>query len=392
MGGGPAGLVAAIAARHAGYDVNVYEQAPSFARIGGAIGIQSNGLRVLDALGVLPRFQPHIELVEQAAVEAPPGRRIIQGDFRELDIPHPHFAVALRFHLQEVLLASALDQGAEVTFGQRCMGVTTADDRVQLSFETGKSAEVDLVFGCDGIRSAVRDACSLHARTRPVGEAYLRLVAPIAHPERERMGEYWANDGRRAGAFPLPENRTYVFCSVPLGEWDDIRANRLDEWVESWRDFGSPVYPLMRSIEDWSRAVYDELSDLRVERWYSNRIILLGDAAHAMTPNLGQGANSAMVDGLVLVNLLVETAATGGWRFAARRHEQLRKPFVTRLQRAALMGGRMAAWTSKSARGARDGSLRFLDRVGPIRRASMKLAAGFNPAEEPYLHPPLRVS
>jgi phytoene dehydrogenase-like protein len=70
VGGGPAGLVAAIAARHAGYDVKVFEQAPSFARIGGAIGIQSNGLRVLDALGVLPRFPPHIELVGQAAVEA----------------------------------------------------------------------------------------------------------------------------------------------------------------------------------------------------------------------------------------------------------------------------------------------------------------------------------
>ena len=146
VGGGPAGLVAAIAARHAGYDVTVFEQTPSFARIGGAIGIQSNGLRVLDALGVLPRFQPHIELVGQAAVEAPPGRRIMHGDFRELDIPHPHFAVALRFHLQEVLLASALDQGAEVTFGQRCMGVTAADERVQLSFENGESAEVDLVF------------------------------------------------------------------------------------------------------------------------------------------------------------------------------------------------------------------------------------------------------
>ena len=392
MGGGPAGLVAAIAARHAGYDVKVFEQAPSFARIGGAIGIQSNGLRVLDALGVLPRFQPHIELIRLAGVEAPPGRTIMCGDFRELDIPHPHFAVALRFHLQEVLLACALDQGAEVVFGQRCTGVTTTGEQVQLSFENGASAEADLVFACDGNRSAVRETAGFQARSRTVGEAYLRLVAPMAHPNPDRVGEYWAIDGRRAGAFPLPENRTYVFCSVPLGQWQDIRANRLGEWVESWRDFGSPVYPLMRSIEDWNRAVYDELSDLRVDRWYNQRVVLLGDAAHAMTPNLGQGANSAMVDGLVLVNLLVETANTGDWRIAARRYEQLRKPFVTRLQRAALMGGRIASWKSKYARGMRDGTLRLLDRVGPVRRASMKIAAGYNPAEEPYFHPPVRLS
>jgi 2-polyprenyl-6-methoxyphenol hydroxylase-like FAD-dependent oxidoreductase len=331
-------------------------------------------------------------LIHQAAVEAPPGRTIMSADFRELDIPHSHFAVALRFHLQEVLLASARDQGAEVVFGQRCNGVTTTGERVQLLFENDGPAEVDLVFACDGIRSAVREAAGFQSRSRPVGEAYLRLVAPMAHPNPDRIGEYWANDGRRAGAFPLPENRTYVFCSVPLGQWQDIRANRLGEWVESWRDFGSPVYPLMRSVEDWNRAVYDELSDLRVDRWYDKRIILLGDAAHAMTPNLGQGANSAMVDGLVLVNLLVETSVTGDWRSAARRYEQLRKPFVRRLQRAALMGGRIASWTSKYARGMRDGTLRFLDHVGPIRRTSMKIAAGYNPAEEPYLHPPVRLS
>ena len=391
VGGGPAGLVAAIAARQAGYDVKVFEQAPSFSRIGGAIGIQSNGLRVLDALSVLPRFQPHIELITHAGVESPPGRRVTSADFREVDIPHPHFAVALRFHLQEVLLASALDLGADVAFGRRCVGVTTQNERVQLSFESGESAEFDLVFACDGIRSAVRDLGGFKAHKRIVNEAYLRIVAPMAHPERARMGEYWAPDGRRAGAFPLPENRTYVFCSVPLGEWDDIRAHRLDEWIESWRDFGSPVYPLMRSVQDWNRAVYDELSDLRVDRWYRNGIILLGDAAHAMTPNLGQGANSAMVDGLVLVNLLVETASIGGWKIAAGRYQQLRKPFVSRLQRAAWVGGKMESWTSEYARRARDDAMRLLDRVGPARRAGMKLAAGYNPAEEPYLHPPVRL-
>jgi 2-polyprenyl-6-methoxyphenol hydroxylase-like FAD-dependent oxidoreductase len=203
------------------------------------------------------------------------------------------------------------------------------------------------------------------------------------------MGEYWAADGRRAGAFPLPNNRTYVFCSVPVGEWNNIREQRLQEWVESWRDFGEPVYPLMRSVDDWSAAVYDELSDLRVDRWYADRMILLGDAAHAMTPNLGQGANSAMVDGLVLVNLLVESAHTGGWRIAARRYQALRKPFVTRLQRTALFGGQMAAWKSDFAQKFRNRAMRFFNDFGVTQRAAMKLTAGYNPAEEPYIHAPV---
>ncbi len=392
VGGGPAGLVAAIAARHAGYEVTVYEQAPSFARIGGAVGVQSNGLRVLDALDILPRFLPHIQLVERAVLEAPPGIQVTHADFRELDIAHNHFAVALRYDLQEVLLTTARAIGVEVAFDHRCTGAASAEERVTLRFENGIEAESDLVFACDGVRSTVRESGKFRAHKRVINEAYLRLVAPIAHPTPDRMGEYWAIDGRRAGAFPLPNDRTYVFCSVPLGEWNTIRAHRLHEWVESWKDFGEPIYPLLRSVREWGAAVYDELSDLRVDRWYDERVILLGDAAHAMTPNLGQGANSAMVDGLVLVNLLVEASSKGGWRQAASRYQQLRKPFVTQLQRTALFGGQMAAWQSKYARAVRDTSLRFLDRVGVVRRATMRLTAGYNPGEEPYFHHPVRSS
>ena len=367
----------------------MYEQAPNFARVGGAIGIQSNGLRVLDALGVLPRFEPLIKLVHHAVVESPPGTQITHANFHEIDIPHSRFAVALRYDLQEVLLASALDQGAHVLFDHRCKGAVAHEGHVTLNFDNGESADAELVFACDGIKSVVRETGKFRANRRVIGEAYLRLVAPIAHPTPERLGEYWAADGRRAGAFPLPNDRTYVFCSVPLGQWNDIRKEHLHEWVESWRDFGDPVYPLMLSVDDWNAAVYDELSDLRVDRWYEDRMILLGDAAHAMTPNLGQGANSAMVDGLVLVNLLVETARTGGWRIAARRYQALRKPFVTRLQRTALMGGQMAAWKSDFARNFRNRAMRYFDGFGPARRSVMKLTAGYNPAEEPYIHAPV---
>ncbi|HSL68660.1 MAG TPA: NAD(P)/FAD-dependent oxidoreductase [Longimicrobiales bacterium] len=390
VGGGPAGLVAAIAASKAGFGVTVYEQAPSFERIGGAIGIQSNGMRVLDALGLMPRFRQHIELVYRARVEAPPGHTITSIDYQELDLPHRGFAVALRYDLQELLLAAAREEGADIRFGVRCARAVSNGDSVRLSFTNGATDEVNLALACDGARSAVRAAGAFRSRTRQAGQAFLRVIAPIEHPDRERIGEFWAPD-RRAGAFPLPGPRTYVFCSVPMGEWAEIRTQRLTGWIESWRDFGDPIYPLIRSVTDWGRAVYDELQDVRVGRWWKGRVILLGDAAHAMTPNLGQGANSAMVDGLILINLLVESATKGSEQ-AARRYEQLRKPFVKRLQNAAWLGGQAAHWRSGYARALRDGALRLIDRVGPVRRESMRLAAGYNPAEDPYLHPPVRIA
>jgi 2-polyprenyl-6-methoxyphenol hydroxylase-like FAD-dependent oxidoreductase len=386
VGAGPAGLVAAIAARQAGFDCTVYEQAPSFARVGGAVGIQGNGLAVLDAIGVLDHSRSHVEIITRAAVEAPPGRVVSVADFRELALAHTGFGVALRYDLQETLLAAARVAGATILFNKRCVRAERRDRRILLSFADGGATTAEIVLACDGIRSAVRETFGITSRKRVVSEAYLRLVAPIRHPDPDRIGEVWAIDGRRAGSFPLPRDRTYVFCSVPLGRWQSILAHSLDEWVASWRDFGPPIATLMESITDWRSAVYDELTDLRAERWHRAGVFLLGDAAHAMTPNLGQGANSAMVDALVLINLLARHG--GDVTLAGAKYEQIRRPFVTRIQRIALAGGRMASWTSPLARHLRDAFFRVGSRVGPLRRSSMRLTAGFNPREQPWLRPP----
>jgi 2-polyprenyl-6-methoxyphenol hydroxylase-like FAD-dependent oxidoreductase len=388
VGGGPAGLVAAIAARQAGFDVTVFEQAPNFARVGGAVGIQSNGLCVLRALGLLDRFQPYIEMTKVAGLEAPPGRRVSHVSFEELDLPFCGFAVALRYDLQGLLLEAALEHGADIRFGHKCIKVEgePEDDATTIHFENGRVATTQLLFACDGIHSAVRDSLGWKIRKRAVNEAYLRIVAPRRHPELDRVGEFWAEDGTRAGAFPLPGERTYVFCSVPLGQWQDILRNRLDEWVRTWDSFGDPIAYLIRSVDDWKQAVYDELHDIRVDVWWDNGVFLVGDAAHAMTPNLGQGANSAIVDALVLVNLLVENELQA---IAARKYEKLRKPFVTRIQDMAWLGGQMASWQSAPARMLRDVFFFLGARVGPIRKSTMKITAGYNAAEQQYLRRPL---
>jgi 2-polyprenyl-6-methoxyphenol hydroxylase-like FAD-dependent oxidoreductase len=384
VGGGPAGLVAAIACRQAGFDVTVFEQAASFEQVGGAIGIQGNGLRVLSALGLFERFRPCIELLTRAGLESPPGRVLVDADFTEMDATRIGFGVALRYDLQDVLLQSAREHDVAIHFNSRCSSVKRSAQEVVLDLGDATSVRADVVLACDGARSAVRDGSGFTVRRREVGEAYLRCVANIAHPDRRRIGEYWHPDGRRAGAFPLPGDRTYLFCSVPIGEWRRILENELPAWIRSWDDFGEPVASLVRAV-DWPRAVYDELSDVRVDRWYRDRVVLVGDAAHAMTPNLGQGANSAMTDALVLINLLA--TMNGDIEAAATRYEQIRKPFVTRIQDAAWLGGRMASLKSAPMRAVRDSVIRLSQAIAPARRASMKLTAGYNPAEQEYLRP-----
>jgi 2-polyprenyl-6-methoxyphenol hydroxylase-like FAD-dependent oxidoreductase len=385
VGAGPAGLIAAIAAHRLGFDVAVFEQAPDFQAVGGGIGIQANGMQVLDALGLLAPFRPSIRLCSRARLYAPPDAVLTDVDLSGLAIPHAGFGVVLRYELQSHLLASARREGVRVELGARCAGLDLSPSPT-LRFDNGATHACDLVIGCDGIRSRVRESAGIGGRSREIGEAYLRCVAQRRLDDELAIGESWANDGRRLGMFPLVGDRTYLFCSVPLGGWEEIRARRLAEWIESWRDFGAEALATLRAVPDWSRVNYDELKEITLHRWSRPPVFLAGDAAHAMTPNLGQGANSAMVDALVLVRLLAEVLAAGGTlEEVASRYERLRRRFVTRIQRAARQGGAMAAWTSAPARRLRRALFRTAMAIPSARRRALRMTAGYHPAEQRYL-------
>jgi 2-polyprenyl-6-methoxyphenol hydroxylase-like FAD-dependent oxidoreductase len=385
VGGGPAGLVAALAARKLGFEVAVFEQAADFKSVGGGILLHSNGLRVFDALGIFEGFEPRMHPLRFLRLIVPPARVVGEIDYADLPIPQNRCAVMMRYELQQYLLDAARAAGIDVRFARRLVGFERGSGARTLIFEGGASHEADVILACDGINSATREAAGVSGRKVPVGEAYMRAVAqrPIA---TDMMRELWGTDGRRFGIGPMTSGRTYVFCSVPLGQWREIRAAGLDAWIESWRPFGDEVVELLRAVPDWERVSYDELHELRLDRWAIPPVFVVGDAAHAMTPNLGQGANSAMVDALVIVRLLAEARERGGsLEEVAAGYESIRRKFVTRIQSAARQMGIVAGYESPLARAIRNAALSGLARVAPLMRSSALLGAGYNPAENVYL-------
>ncbi|MGH7271175.1 MAG: FAD-dependent oxidoreductase, partial [Polyangiaceae bacterium] len=187
-------------------------------------------------------------------------------------------------------------------------------------------------------------------------------------------------DGRKFGICPLPGDRTYVFCPVPLGKWDDIRAHHLDEWIESHAPLGGEVVALLRAVPDFARASYDELREVRADRWAEGPVLIIGDAAHAMTPHIGQGANAAMMDALVCMRIVAEELRTGGsFERAGKRYEAVRRRFVGRVQTSARQMGAMARWSSPTGRWGRDKLVALGARFPGLQRGSLLLAAGYNP-------------
>jgi len=233
VGAGPAGLTCAISAVTLGLDVTVFERANNFEHVGGGIAVQSNGLRVLQKLELLPALRSLIYPCSTLVLELS-GKREIVNDYRTLDIPHNSFSVLLRYDLQESLLTAACQKKISILFGHRCVGAKLRKKKAVLLFADESDQEFDVVIAADGIHSSVRESLKWQGEPKAVGEAYLRGVADI------RMGgsaarEIWGIDGRRFGMCPLPADKTYFYCSVPKGEWIDVLAKGLQSWVNSWR-------------------------------------------------------------------------------------------------------------------------------------------------------------
>lgn len=390
VGAGPAGLVAALAARQCGIAAVVFEQARDFQRIGAGIALHSNGLRVLAALDVLARLRPHIRPFQTLAIDRVGVGTLTTVDVGGLAVPHNQVAILLRYLLQQTLLDAVTQAGVPVVFDRQCTGATWQNGRIDLHFAAAHAEGFDAVIAADGVHSVLRQYVAPDARERPQGWASLRGVVELPRAE-DRVREIWGPDGRLFGIAPLPGRNSYWYCTAPLGRWRDIlNGGGVPAWIESWRAYGPEVDAILRAVPDWQQVSYDEIREVRARPWHRRAIFLVGDAAHAMTPNLGQGANSAMVDALLVVRLLAEAARTGAdFDQVGQRYEQLRRAFVTRIQTTSRWAGRLPHWRAPLLRTLADAMMRAQDHAPEwVKRRAALIGVGENPREAMYLTPP----
>jgi 2-polyprenyl-6-methoxyphenol hydroxylase-like FAD-dependent oxidoreductase len=294
VGAGIGGLAAAIGLRRAGHDVTVLERSPRIGGIGAGLVLFENAMRALDCLGVRGAV----------AAQGAGGRRslVLTSDGRELTcMPADLLDGTVAIHrgdLQATLAQAAGDVrlGAEVTL------VDDGDDAVVATLADGTRERADLLVGADGLGSIVRQVVS-DARPRFAGYTAWRGVCAVP-VQAGRMSESWGI-GERFGLIDIGRSRTYWFATknAPAGQPDE-RAGRKAEILRRFSSWHDPIAAVAGATGEADILRHDIYYLRPLERWSRGRVTLLGDAAHATTPGIGQGAAQAIEDAVVLADSL----------------------------------------------------------------------------------------
>lgn len=346
VGGATGGCVSALLLARAGARVTVLERVQEPRAVGAGIAIAENGFAVLEALGLGGELAGRGEFLEGVRVVDGRGRVLLRPRGRE-----PRVLMLRRSDLQDVLLGAL----ASETRIELCLGVEVLEARtdgtVVFAGPTGdESLSAALVIGADGVHSRIRASGSFGATVRRPGFTYMRA---LVGPGLARTEEAWTREGL-FGSFPVGGG-TYVYASTVGQSGQLLRARGdLAAWKEAWSRTYAPSAEILAGISSWDDLLVNEVIRVDCERFFDGRLALLGDAAHAMAPNVGQGANSAMVDAAVLVSSLRDAADLPT---ALVAYDQRRRRAVRRVADTAARLGALAEWSSAPARWLRDRAL-----------------------------------
>jgi salicylate hydroxylase len=336
IGGGIGGLTAALSLRQAGFEVDVYEQAPELTQIGGGINMGPNAARVLRRLGLGPGLDREgVRPIGSHQRRWEDGRTLQRASLNprcEKLYGAPHITI----HRADLLAVIAAEFPSErIHLGHRLVDLQDRGDATEARFDNGAHIRADVLVGADGIHSAVRAQLFGEEEPRFAGCVAYRGLVPV-----ERIADLGLELGSQSWVGP---GAHFVHYFVSRGQFlNFVGWTELDTWNrEDWTDRVTPDralaafagwHPQVRRIIAaadtcfiWALFDRDPLA-----RWSAGRTTLLGDACHPMYPFMGQGAAQAIEDGAALAACLA--AGEDDPAAALRRYEQARLPRVTRLQ------------------------------------------------------------
>ena len=345
IGAGMGGLTTGIALQQAGYTVELYDRVRELRPAGAAISLWSNGVKVLNHLGLSQEIASIGGQMDRMAYYSHTGEKL--NDFSLLPLmeqvgqrPYP----VARTDLQQMLLQAF---GAEnVRLGVKCIGVEQDAASVTAHFEDGSSATGDVLVAADGTHSLLRPyVLGQPCDRRYVGYVNWNGLVPatdeLAPPTSWVL---YVGEHKRASLMPIADDRFYFFFDVPMSkekaqESGELRAE-LEHFFAGW---ATPVQTLIQRLEPdkTNRVLIHDIEPLQT--LVRGRVALLGDSAHGAAPDLGQGGSQAIEDAFVLTNCLKTTplsVADALQHYEAERKDRVADIITRARKRADMIHGK----------------------------------------------------
>jgi len=345
-GGGICGLIMAIVLEQQGHQVEVFEAASEIKAIGAGLVLSTNAIKALKYIGIDQEVLAKANLLDNFDIALAKGEKLMKTDAVKLSSKYGSIGNATihRAELHAVLLDLLKDK---VDFNTRKRGQEVLQDKegITLLFKDGTSVKGDFLIACDGINSPIRQQLLPKSVARYAGYTCWRSV--IEHDgqfDTKNATETWGKNGR-FGVVPLTDNRIYWFAclNTPTARDPKMKAIQVADLKTCFKDYHHPI-PQLLDLTVNSNLLWNDIEDIKpIKKFAFDRILLAGDAAHATTPNMGQGACQAIEDAAVLASCLKKHPSINN---TFQSFEQRRIPRTTKIVNISWTLGKLAQATN----------------------------------------------
>ena len=328
VGGGIAGMSVAIQLRKLGSQVDLVEIDKDWRVYGAGITLSGPTLRAFKEIGIIDALNKQGSLTDGLELYTAQGQKIA-------DVPTPRIAGPevpgsggiMRSVLAGILRDATLASGTAVRCGTTFASIEQSNGQVEVCTTDARRETYDLVIGADGLQSAVRKTVFKDAPAPSyTGQGVWRAVAP--RPPELKKAAMFMGSPLKVGVNPISQTELYLFLTEPRDTPEFVNEGELTETLRGLlAEFGGPIASISEGLGEHSRILYRPFWKLLVPApWYSGRVLLIGDAAHATTPHLTSGAGIGVEDAVVIAQELSQAASVDDAlkRFMDRRFERCR--------------------------------------------------------------------
>lgn len=309
IGGGIGGLCLAIALQKQNIEVDIYENAPEIKPLGAGLVLAANAMKALEEIGIADEVIKAGKILEKINVLDDKGNTITETDSRKISAKFGTHNLAIhRVDLHHILVKHLKPNTFHLN--KKYADLEQDGDAFIVKFADGSSIKADAMIAADGIHSLVRQKLVPTSKKRYAGYTCWRAVIKVEDSVYNQLvaTETWGQKGR-IGIVPLSNHQIYWFACVNAPANDPKMKNMTkDDLFTHFKDFHAPIPQILERTKN-EDLIWNDIIDLEpINKFAFGKIALMGDAAHATTPNMGQGACQAIEDAVVLANCMKKEA------------------------------------------------------------------------------------